>query len=533
MFHRTEKEIILNNAGVDSISAFLSSQLKKNGIKRTDVTRTCLTMEELLIRIKEHYDNEIKVNLQTKKIFGTPIINLTYEGESFNPTDNDSLEDDEVLNSIIPNLGLSPVWSYKSGTNRISLRGPSESWKSEIILIIAFIAAVIIGLFPSVFPENVRTGLTNFILNPLSDLFLNAMNTFVGIMIFTSVASGISSIGSMTDFSKMGRHVIFRMINRTFLGTIFGALITFPFFHIKFGSASSGKSQSQEIVNLIISTIPENPVTPFVDGNFLQIIFMSIMVGTGLLILDEKTNKIRSLVAQANHLFTHILSVVCKLLPIYIFSSLVVLFWENGQKTILNLWSPIVISIGIMCLMLFMKLVFTSMKLKVPMGILMSKIKKPAIIGLLTSSSSAAFNEMVDTNEKKLGINPDFDKFALPFGNILVGSTTGASLVVIIYYLAEQNNTPANAGWFLTICLMCGIFGISMPPVSGSMLACISMIMTQIGMPATGLPIAGLLGIILDFFMTSTKIGITHLELVLDADHLGVLDRSILEKPIK
>ena len=52
MFHRTEKEIILNNAGVDSISAFLSSQLKKNGIKRTDVTRTCLTMEELLIRIK-------------------------------------------------------------------------------------------------------------------------------------------------------------------------------------------------------------------------------------------------------------------------------------------------------------------------------------------------------------------------------------------------------------------------------------------------------------------------------------------------
>ena len=69
------------------------------------------------------------------------------------------------------------------------------------------------------------------------------------------------------------------------------------------------------------------------------------------------------------------------------------------------------------------------------------------------------------------------------------------------------------------------------PPVSGGMLVCIGMLMTQLNIPMEGIAIAGILGIVTDFIATGFKIGISHLELLLEAYAFQKADRqTILEK---
>jgi Na+/H+-dicarboxylate symporter len=138
---------------------------------------------------------------------------------------------------------------------------------------------------------------------------------------------------------------------------------------------------------------------------------------------------------------------------------------------------------------------------------------------------------MVNVNEKKLGISPKLNRFGMPFANLLVGSTSGVLLVVILYYLAEYYAVPVNIGWFLTLWVMCSIMCMAAPPVSGGMLVVTGMLMLQLNIPSEGLAVAGLLSIIMDFISTATKIGISHYEMMIEADKLKMLDRSVLLSP--
>ncbi len=88
---------------------------------------------------------------------------------------------------------------------------------------------------------------------------------------------------------------------------------------------------------------------------------------------------------------------------------------------------------------------------------------------------------------------------------------------------------PVNIGWFVTGWIMCSVFSMTIPPVSGGILVVTGVLMTQLNIPGDGLIVAGLLGMILDFVGTGFRIGLIHFELLLRADHLGMWNRSVLD----
>ena len=187
----------------------------------------------------------------------------------------------------------------------------------------------------------------------------------------------------------------------------------------------------------------------------------------------------------------------------------------------------------LVCLVLMIiKFAYVCFRFRIPPLLLLSKTKGTILIGLVTASSSAAFSDMLNVNEKRLGISPKLNCFGMPFANLLVGSTSGVLLVVILYYLAEYYAVPVNIEWFLILWVMCSIMSMAAPPVSGGMLVVTGMLMLQLNIPSEGLAIAGLLSIIMDFIATASKIGITHYEMIIQAYKLNMLDRSVLLSPV-
>ena len=189
---RDEERIVLDRSGVDTISDKIVEKLKKYGVGKQDIIRVRLTIEEQLLKVSEYYKEKTTVTLRMGKRFATPYVYISYEGEKFDPTS----QEDEI-EILFSNLGMTPQWSYRHNLNTLYFKSPYQTPKSEVYLITAVIAAILIGLLRGIIPAEAINAVSDYALTPVSDAFMNVLGAFVRFMIFFSVISGICSIESI------------------------------------------------------------------------------------------------------------------------------------------------------------------------------------------------------------------------------------------------------------------------------------------------------------------------------------------------
>ena len=195
----------------------------------------------------------------------------------------------------------------------------------------------------------------------------------------------------------------------------------------------------------------------------------------------------------------------------------------------IKFWKPLVLSTVILTLFVVVKVIYVSLRFKISPLKFLSVIKGTMLVALATASSAAALSDVLQINEKKLGISPKLNGFGVPFANLLIRSVVGAIFVITIYYMAEVYAVPVNIGWFVTAWIMCSILSIAAPPVPGGSLVVMEMLLTQLGIPLEGIAVAGLITLITEFTCTAAMQGIGHCEILINADDLNMLDRSKLD----
>ena len=527
-----EEEIMLDSAGVDYISGEIGAWARAAGIERRNAIRIRVTMEELLLRVSGHTGGGVICRLRMGKRFGTPFIRVRYGGDSYDPTSLAEDELDDWSERLLESVGLSPTWSWRAGRNELMLRAPAAGHSAEFMLLGALALALILGALGSVLPESVTGLLTDFILGPLSEIFLRLLSTFAGLMVFLSIVSGVCGIGNTADLSRIGKTMLTRFLLLSFLGGGVIVLLARPFFSLSGTAltAAGGVSQAGALRDLLLGILPSDPVSPFAGGNTLQIIFLAVVIGMILLLTGERAAHFRDFLLDFNTVILEAVSAVCRLLPIYVFASLTMQFWESGATLLLRLWKPLVLSAALCVILLAGAAIPAGIRLKArPLTLL--RICMPAmLIGFTTASSTSAFSTGAEISEKRLGVPRDISGIGIPIGNSLFNSAYPMLYTLIAFHTAEEYGVQVNAVWFVMIWLLSVILSDAAPPVSGGMLACLGIMLTQLGIPAEALAISATLSILLDFICTGTEIGLLHMELAIQADHLGLLRRDILEE---
>jgi Na+/H+-dicarboxylate symporter len=259
---------------------------------------------------------------------------------------------------------------------------------------------------------------------------------------------------------------------------------------------------------------------------------MAVIIGITMLVLSREVPVIQGFLNQANQVIIHVVGLVCRLLPLYIFASLASLIGKNGIGILKSVWKPFLFCVIMLHFMLFAKIIITAIKLKARPAVLIRKILPTYLIGLTTASSMAAFGSLMDINEKKLGIPAELSRMGFPIGSVLNTYAACIGFVAVIFYLAELHGVSVNIGWFISIFICVTIISCAMPPVPGGMLIGIGIILNEFGLPASDLALAGTILMFCDFFMTSVRIGVLHLELALQADHWGKLDKDKLRSAV-
>ena len=502
--HSTKANFPISLKSVDKISELVQSFLQDCQVEQGISLRMRLVVEEMLISLAEKTEGDRELEVTLSKRLGKPWIIVTYDGDRIDPTDR---QDGDMVSELILNrLGIQPKWSYRHGLNRITVSVPSSGIKTEVQLLGALVLAVVLGLCAPLIPAGIKDVMAQYLLTPISDIFMKMLMTLAPLLVFLSVINSVIHTGQGADFGRLGKYVITRyLVITAILGCIY-TVVLIPFYHLHFEDKVSLSISFQKVYELVINIIPGNIVLPFSENNTLQIIILALFLGVVIINLDNRLETLQSTMLDLYAVFLSGIEIICRYLPLFIFSSLLKLFWETGIGDFSKLWKPILTATLASYVYVFAVAIWVSLKYKVPMVTLFRKIFPTFLIGLTTSSSLVAMQQGLEINKNRLGISEKYSNLAYPLGINLFTVTFTTLMLSVTYFLAETYHVAVSPIWFFTSGLICIILSIANPPVSGGILVSLGIIFAQLNIPTEGLAIAGTLALIMDFIITASKI---------------------------
>ena len=99
--------------------------------------------------------------------------------------------------------------------------------------------------------------------------------------------------------------------------------------------------------------------------------------------------------------------------------------------------------------------------------------------------------------------------------------------------LAEQFGVQVNFSWVAMTAVTCLALSFATPPIAGSAVICLGVLLRQTGIPEEGIAMAVPFLMLIDFLATAEKCANLHMEMVLQAHKLGMLDHNALMKRSK
>lgn len=503
----------------------VSSFLRKYKVEQKEILRLTLALEDTLLNYRDVMGEDAYACLKCIHRFGRLRIELSVAGNSFNVFA--AGEDEDFSRMLLAGIGMAPVWQYRNGQNIIVFTPGKKKPSQLLFLFAAILLALSGGVLSRLLPENVQTVLSVQLLTPVSDAFLGLLNAVAGIMIFLAVVWSICSIGDMATLTTIGKKMLSRMLfMMTLLPTIF-ALCILPLFHFAGMSGGGGVDLSGPF-GMLLGIIPTNLITPFAEGNFLQIIFIAAIVGIALLVLGGKTSLIVSFIEQANLLFQLILEVICSLIALEIFISIYNMVLSGSYTVLAEAYKAPLLTLAGCLFAGCVYLCGICIRNRVKPGVLLRKIMPSFLIGLTTASSSAAMSAVLETCEKEYGIDKKLVSFGVPLGQIIFGIGSVIEFIVLGFCMAEIYGVAVSPVWIGMTIFTSVILKIATPPIPGGSVALCTILFGQLGLPMEGLAVAVAIDVIADFFITATDIFCLQGELIVLSGKLNMLDEERL-----
>ena len=368
-------------------------------------------------------------------------------------------------------------------------------------------------------------------ISPFGKIFLNLIKLFAIPLIIVSLIKGISSISSISKLSKMGLKTIIIYITTTFISVTIGLLLVNSFnpgLGIKQSHDINYTQQVDSKENNVKKAKNRGPLQPIVDivpdnifksttsnKNMLQIVFISILLGIGLLGIPKNRSKsLIDLIDVLNQLLFNIIGYVMRFAPIGAFallaSNLVEFITTSGGEL-----SSMLSSIGgyfalvVVGLLIHTLIVYPSILkfiAKYPIKQFFNGISKAQLLAFSTSSSGATLPITMNCCEKNLGVKKEVSSFVLPIGATVNMDGTALYQSVAAVFIAQATGIPLDFYDQISIIIMTVIASIGTAAVPSAGIVMLIIILDTIGIGGAG--VALIIGVdrILDMLRTTTNV---------------------------
>lgn len=503
------------SAGLDHIERILT----KYGLTRKDIVRKMLAAEEVMTVLLSHAEQARDMRMSIRRLLGDITIELAVAGHEFPfeqslhlgvDLDTAELSADAELtirNTILRSAVENLKYRHRNGINSVRITVVKNRRAMLYQTLGAMALAILIGiLLRLAAPETIHTALNDYLLIPIKTMFMNALKMIVTPVVFFSIVSCIGQFSDLSEVGKIGGRVIgFYMITTAIAITAGVGL----FYLFRPGSPASlaaagtatytAQQMDVSLIDTLVGIVPGNFFKPFLEANMLQLIFIAVLCGIAVGMIGKYSKILSDLFTACNELFLKITVLLVRFMPLAAFCSILSMMLQTGAQTLLSILSifaafvlGLVVMMGAYCLMM---LIVSGLN-----PIPFCKKYIPTMLQVFSmASSNAALPLNIDAC-KKLGVSPKVYSLALPLGATINMDGTCIYLSVVALSLARVYGVEIPPAALLSVVVSIFVLSVGAPGVPGSGLICLSVLLTQLGVPveAVGLvmgidPLVGML----------------------------------------
>ena len=172
---KSRQEYLLSAENIDYISEYIQNFLQKLKMNEKNIQRIRLSMEEILLKWRDHFGQECPCVLTVGTRMGRPYLMLSMKGEVYDPLEEEEEEFENWGNRMLANMGLSPTYSYQKGINQICIRLKKQKRNPIFNIIIAITLALFFGIVGKLMPETVISYINDVVLTSLYNGFLEIL----------------------------------------------------------------------------------------------------------------------------------------------------------------------------------------------------------------------------------------------------------------------------------------------------------------------------------------------------------------------
>ena len=272
-------------------------------------------------------------------------------------------------------------------------------------------------------------------------------------------------------------------------------------------AASPSLPGVQELPGAMIRLIPGNPLDAMVQGEMLQIVIFSIVIGIALVTMaPAQARPMLDLLGSLQQICMTVVRWAMRLAPYAVFGLMAQLASTVGLSALMGMAFYVVTVLTGLLLMLVVYLVMLRVFAGAAPLAFLRDSRDVLLLAFSTSSSAAVMPLSIRTAEDSLGVRPSISQFVIPLGATINMNGTALYQAVATVFLAQVYGI--ELGWASMALVVAVAVGASIgsPATPGVGIVILSMVLGSVGIPAAG--IALIMGVdrILDMSRTAINV---------------------------
>lgn len=525
------RSFILSAAGIDSISEDIDRFLGGIGTERQNRIRIRLTIEEALLRIWQKFGDMELVKVTAGIKFGKPSIRILHEGNAFNPFIRTDIGKDDWSSGLLTSAGLSPDYSYSHGRNNIKI----NLGRLSLNPLITVLAAIAFGLLTGIIAITALSSLdirfvSREILLPVYDLWNNILFSVSAPAMLLIVTSTMLNTREVSEQGGNTGRITGRYFGAMLLAGMFTIGANYIVRSDAFSSGVFTKYTISGILKSLFSVIPVNLLEPFRDFNTAQLIMMGMVFAYAIMAVGQQASGLASIIQQLNMIAMQLAQWIAGFMPVFTVFLTAKLVLDNNAVLLAGLLIIMPFAMAVSVLYILLAMLFVSRQTGAGPGILLKKLVPSLLQTLKTGQVADSYALAENCCIKELGIRKVFTQRMMPAGLVLYMPVSMIGMVSFVIFAAYSGGIPITPFWLIRAIIFALILLVAAPPIPGVNLLSYVVIIDQLGIGMEYVIAAVIFDIIFDLFAAAANQMMLQMDLMMQADGYGMLDRKILLK---
>lgn len=365
---------------------------------------------------------------------------------------------------------------------------------------------------------------------PVGQIFLRLLFMLVIPLIFSALVLGVAGMGDPRHLGRIGFKALVYTLVVSAIAVLLGVTLVNVFRpgeglspELKARLAASALQKTaapaaatpaapaaeRSPIDLLVEIVPRNPIKAAADGDFLGVMFFSLMVGLGLaLTRTPAALRFQEAVEGLLDISMRLIDMVIAFAPVGVAALLFNLTAQLGYEVL----GQLARYVGVVLLALAIhQFVVYSLAVKLLGGmsprVFFRGIQEAMVTAFSTSSSNATLPTALRVAEEELHLPPNVSRFVLTIGATMNQNGTALFEGVTVLFLAQFYGVQLSLTQQLTVVVICILGGVGTAGVPAGSIPVVAMILGLVRIPAEGIGL--ILGVDRFLDMCRTTLNVT------------------------